>query len=301
MPDRDRQSCGPDSDKTTNRDRASTRGDRPEDLRNGSAPPGPVEPGSNRSRLALAVDNDSRGTPLREIVSQFHLSPPGSETSPAEELPGARERMFLTHEEAARRIAQDLHDDASQMLALVYLELSEIASEGSRATAERVEKVTEHLDLVCEQIRGLAHELHPRTLERHGLVPALHKLAEGVSRRTGLEVTVTADIGALPSDVELGLYRVAQEALSNVVRHANASFAEIRLWTGKNSIHCSVKDDGVGFQPVLQDSGGRYGSGLGLVGIYDRVDSLGGECHIRSGDQHLKPHLLPSRSIYSSL
>jgi two-component system sensor histidine kinase UhpB len=223
--------------------------------------------------------------PLREIVGEANASRAGNHASAAKSPPGAMERVFLAHEEAARRIAQNLHDDASQMLALVYLELSDLATESSRATAERIDKITEHLDLVCEQIRGLAHELHPRTLEHHGLVTALYKLADGVSRRTGLKVTVSADIDKLPIDVELGLYRVVQEALSNVVRHADADSAEIQLWTTEKMIHCSVKDDGVGFQPQQHDSDARYGSGLGLVGIYERVGSLGGECHIRSRDQ----------------
>jgi signal transduction histidine kinase len=205
--------------------------------------------------------------------------------SASEETQDAMARIFEAQEETTRRIAQNLHDEASQMLALVYLELAKIARNSSASTAQHIERVIGHLDSVCEQMRGLSHELHPMALERHGLLPALKQLADGVSRRSGLDIDVHGEIDCLPKSTELGLYRVVQEALSNVVRHADANRAEVRLWKTGNGVHCSVKDDGVGFQLAKREPGARYDLGLGLVGIFERVDSLGGECHILSGDR----------------
>ncbi len=168
------------------------------------------------------------------------------------------------------------------MLAIVYLELAHIARNSPKPTAERIDRVITHLDSVSEQIRALSHELHPMVLERHGLLPALRQLAKGVKKRSGLDVKVTGEATDLSLAVEVGVYRAVQEALSNVVRHAEASKAEVRLWQTRGKLHCSVRDDGIGYQQAEKKSKGRYGSGLGLVGIFERIDSLGGECHILS-------------------
>lgn len=215
-----------------------------------------------------------------------HESADSAPTSPDQAINDAHAaigRLFEAQEESARRIAQSLHDEASQMLAIVYLELENIARNSPQSTAERIARVIRHLDSVCEQIRGLSHELHPMVLERHGLVPALRQLAKGVKKRSGLDVEVIAGEADLAPTIEVAIYRVVQEALANVVRHAEASRVVIRLWQTEDRVHCSVRDNGVGFQPAESDGEGRYGFGLGLVGIYERVDSLGGDCHILSG------------------
>lgn len=201
----------------------------------------------------------------------------------ANDLNEAVGRVFEAQEETARRIAQSLHDEASQMLAIVYLELANIARNSPQPTAERIDRVIKHLDSVSEQIRGLSHELHPMVLEKHGLTPALKQLARGVGKRSGLDVRVFGEVRDLPPLVEAAIYRVVQEALSNVVRHAKADRADIRLWKTKDRVHCSIRDDGVGYRPAKSDEG--YGGGLGLVGICERVDSLGGECHLLSGNR----------------
>ncbi|MEE4175238.1 MAG: sensor histidine kinase [Xanthomonadales bacterium] len=218
---------------------------------------------------------------LRDMVSD--VAGRTVDAGPQNEAQAAIARILDAQEDTARRIAQSLHDEASQMLALVYLELANIARKSPKPTADRIDRVIQHLDSVCEQLRGLSHELHPMVLERHGLVPALHKLASGVSKRSGLAVRVVGEVTDLSPAIEVCIYRVAQEALSNVVRHAGARKAEIRLWQTEHRIHCSIRDDGVGYQPRELEAKGRYESGLGLVGIFERVDSLGGECHILSG------------------
>lgn len=287
MPDQDSQSRAPDSETTTTNDRAIHRRSRKKVTSIGSVSRAPAEQRTTPSRLGIAVNDGTFRVSLKDIVGDHAASSPEQpdDGSSSEETQAAIARVLEAQEETARRIAQSLHDEASQMLALVYLELANIARKSPQQTAERIDRVIHHLDSVCEQMRGLSHELHPMVLERHGLMPALRKLAKGVSKRSGLAVKIMGDVTDLSPAIEVGIYRVAQEALANVVRHANASRAEVRVWEEGNRIHCSVRDDGVGYRPAEQKSEERYGSGLGLVGIYERVDSLGGECHILSGDR----------------
>lgn len=231
-----------------------------------------------------AKDQGGSRTPLKNLLAAHETCRRSTGCAP-DETHADTKRMFAAQEEITRRIAQNLHDEASQMLALVYLELAKISRESPQAIAGQIDRVIGHLDTVCEQMRGLSHELHPMALERHGLLPALHQLAHGVSKRSGLEVDIAGDVRDLPAAIELALYRAVQEALSNVVRHAGASKAQIHLWLADGKVHCTVRDDGVGFRPAERESGRRYETGLGLVGICERVDSLGGECYIRSGDE----------------
>ncbi len=236
-------------------------------------------------QLDVAVDNDRFTTCLGDIVNRRTRSEqarPATDDT-ANDAHAAIGRLFEAQEEISRRIAQSLHDEASQMLAIVYLELASIARKSPAPTSDRIDRVIELLDAMCEQIRGLSHELHPMVLEQHGLQPALNQLAKGVSKRSGLEVKVDCGVTDLPPAIEVAVYRVVQEALTNVMRHAAASMVEVRVWRTDERIHCSVRDDGIGYQPAKQESEG--GCGLGLVGIYERVDSLGGECHILSGNR----------------
>ncbi|MBB3047842.1 signal transduction histidine kinase [Litorivivens lipolytica] len=188
--------------------------------------------------------------------------------------------LYEAQEESARRVAQRLHDDASQMLAVVYLELAKIKQQCVGELAAKVEGVEALLDDVCEQIHGLSHELHPPALSHLGLSAALDFLAEGLSLRSALTVSIVGDLERLDSTLEIALYRVVQEALSNVVRHANATQAEVRLWTEPERVCCSITDNGAGFQVPGETTHTTHG--LGLLGIYERVTALGGRCDIIS-------------------
>jgi signal transduction histidine kinase len=278
MPDQDRQRTEPDSDNTIMDDGAHNRRRQSNDPEIESEVPG-------RSRPDLAVNDGYRRILLGELVGRHTRRGAHQSMAATGHANAGDGRIHEVREETMRRIAQRLHDETSQMLALVYLELANIARDSSESTAERIGQVIVHLDTVCEQMRDLSHELHPAALERLGLVPALRKLAEGLGKRSGLEVSVVGEVDGLPSSVEVGIYRVVQEALANVVRHAGASKAEVRLRQTENSVHCSIKDNGAGLKQEEPESNAGYDSGLGLVGIYERVESLGGECHILSGDR----------------
>jgi two-component system sensor histidine kinase UhpB len=185
-------------------------------------------------------------------------------------------------EEEAKRIAHALHNEAGQMLSAVYLALAEIASE-LPAAREQLRRISAPLDQVGEQLRRLSHELRPVMLDDFGLVAALEFLADGVSRRTGLIVTVESSIdGRFPSPVETALYRILQEALTNVTRHAHATRARIKLERTDQMITSSIQDDGIGLDPtrLFPQPGVR---GLGLIGIRERLGGVGGTFSITTG------------------
>jgi two-component system NarL family sensor kinase len=119
--------------------------------------------------------------------------------------------------------------------------------------------------------------LRPTVLDNLGLVPALEHLAEKVAKRTGLILSVTGQTGErLPGAVETALYRIVQEALNNVVKHAHAHSVRIDLQRTRRKILCAIRDDGVGFDAFDQ----RGNEGLGLSGIRERLNSLGGSLSV---------------------
>lgn len=285
MPDQDSQQGSPGPEATTTNESDPERRNLTNIKPTGSVDRPTFQQGSGRSCLELAVDNGEFRQSLSEIVGKSGVSQASQHASDRLEnnTHSGISRVFEVQEETARRIGQSLHDEASQMLAIVYLELANIARNSPAPTARRIDRVIQHLDSVSEQIRGLSHELRPMVLERHGLLPAIRQLAGGVKKRSGLDVQVIGETVNLSSNIEVNIYRIVQEALSNVVRHADASTVQVRLWQTRERVFCSVRDDGVGYPQASPESEQRYESGLGLVGIYERVDSLGGDCHILSG------------------
>jgi signal transduction histidine kinase len=188
--------------------------------------------------------------------------------------------ILQVREEEARRIAHTLHDEASQLLASVHIALDDLANRIPEHTAT-LRGVHELLDSVETQLRRLSRELRPSILDDLGLSPALEWLARGMAERTGISITVNAAVERLPATVETALYRIAQETLTNAVRHARASRVQIEVGRSEDSVWLSVRDDGQGFDvnPTLARRGDR---GLGLIGIRERVDALGGKLIIES-------------------
>ncbi len=183
-------------------------------------------------------------------------------------------------EEEVKRIAHALHDEAGQLLASVHIGLADVARDLPPHAAQRLEDVRGLLDKIEEQLRHLSHELRPTILDDLGLGPALEFLAEGVSRRTGLQIVVEGSPGKrLPAPTETALYRIVQEALTNVTKHAQATRVSITFVRSGRLLRCAVRDDGVGFDvpTVLTRRGSR---GLGLTSIQERLHAVGGTLDI---------------------
>jgi len=185
-------------------------------------------------------------------------------------------------EEEARRIAHALHDEAGQFLACVHIALEEFARDLPPASRAHLQEVKGLLDEIEEQLRSLSHELRPTILDDLGLLPALEFLADRVSKRAGLSIAVGGPRdGRLPFVIETALYRIVQESLTNVSKHAQATRVRVQIRREPRMIRCSIEDDGIGFDvpAVLGRKGER---GLGLVGIRERVEALGGTLEVKS-------------------
>ena len=226
-------------------------------------------------RCARAVE--AAGRFLAESVSPFEMTHRGFQEAVA-----ALRRLNGMLEEEARRIAHALHDDAGQLLVSVHLALEEAAAGLPARSRERLKKIRGLLDEMERHLRRLSHELRPTILDDLGLLPALEYLAQGVAARSGLPIVVEGPRGPrLPSAIETALYRVVQEALRNATKHAGARRVNIRLGVESGAVRCSVKDDGRGFD--VDAAFGRKGDrGLGLIGMRERLNALGGRLTIDS-------------------
>ena len=192
-------------------------------------------------------------------------------------------RLNQLLEDEARRIAHALHDEAGGILASARLALDLASREPSSANAEKLAEVRRLLDDTGTRLRHLSHELRPTILDDLGLRAALVFLAQGVAQRAGIRASVVGELrGRAPPNVELAIYRVAQEAVSNAVRHAaGVKTVTIHLRRQRGELRCTIQDDGAGFdvESVMKD---RQRTGLGLLGMRERVQSVGGILHIQS-------------------
>src|SRR5437762_2691412 len=210
----------------------------------------------------------------------------GSLSTTATGLPAVRDLGPLyadAMEREIQRIAHSVHNEAGQLLDAARLAIAGVGRDASPSLQGRLRELGEILDKAETELRRLSHELRPIILDDLGLIPALQVLAEGISRRSGVIVEVDTCLKGRPSpNVETALYRIVQEALTNVVRHARASNVRIQLARdAKGALHCGIRDDGAGFDVVTLLSRKERG-GLGLIGIRERLNAVGGTLQIRS-------------------
>jgi len=186
---------------------------------------------------------------------------------------GDRERAAL---------ARELHDSTAQRLAAVMLRVSAAARDAKDpALAARLAEIRDAAEEVTEEVRLLSHAVHPRVLDDLGLVPALRKLARDSSAGTGVDVDVEAntDGADIPHPVAATLYRVAQEAVRNAVRHAAPHRVRVVLHQVNGTATLEILDDGKGFD--LQEAERRR-PGMGLLSMRERVSLVDGELSIRT-------------------
>lgn len=198
----------------------------------------------------------------------------------------ALRRLNEMLEEGTRRIAQSIHDESGQLLVAVHLALANFAEELTEVQRQKVGAIQGLLDQVEHQIRKFSHELRPAILDDLGWLPALQFLAGAVSKRVNLPINIRSRVKArLPAQIEVALYRIVQEALSNVVKHSKAKSVEISVRVEGQTLCCIVRDDGAGFD--LRSTQVRNdGGGLGLLGIRERLNALGGVLKIASKRKH---------------
>lgn len=208
----------------------------------------------------------------KEHEDEIHDLLKGQETQ-------ALQMMVQGKEEERRHLARELHNHLGSLLATVKVNLNGLES----TNTQKHETIIGLVDQACQDVRNLSHELHMGVSENFGLIPALQELVSHMQQNKNLKATLSADLGAIQinSENEILVYRIIQELVSNVLKHAHATRLAISL-TGfeeGNLINILVEDDGIGFDP---DSRGSDKNGIGLYSLKDMIHKLDGEVHIES-------------------
>jgi signal transduction histidine kinase len=193
-------------------------------------------------------------------------------------------------DEERRRIARDLHDSAGQLLCALKMAIASLRHLGK--TLPDISKLADEMDSLSDEalreIRTTSYLLHPPMLDEGGIVSAAQWFLDGYSGRSGVkaEFAVANDIGRFAPKVELALFRVLQEALTNVHRHAKCSNVHVALNLRNRDLILEVRDDGRGFRPerlsAFQDSKSK--ASVGLAGMRERMRELGGRLEIESNE-----------------
>jgi len=197
-------------------------------------------------------------------------------------------RLISAQEEERARIARELHDDFSQRLALLGIGLGQLWKKLSPQEVEQRQSVLEMLRGTKEMssdLHTLSHQLHSSKLEHVGLVPALHGLCRDFSEKYKIEVLFTEcefpiDV---PKDVALCLFRVAQEALGNAVKHSGAREAQVEIRSNASGISLRIFDQGKGFDPAMKNPA----AGIGLIGMSERLRLVGGRLLVKLSLIHI--------------
>lgn len=187
-------------------------------------------------------------------------------------------RLLNAQEAERARIAHELHDDISQQLSLLAIYLDMLRSQTDGPGKELIDEAVSSAENIVASVHDLSRRLHPYKLRLIGLVAALQDLQNAVSQ-AGIAATFTHENvpAGLSQDLTLCLFRIAQEALQNVLKHSHARSVSMRLAGGPTDLELSITDDGIGF-----DVDAAWGHGLGLVGIRERLDAIGGTFEILS-------------------
>jgi PAS domain S-box-containing protein len=200
-------------------------------------------------------------------------------------------RLLRSQDEERRRIARQLHDTTAQNLAALRLNLSRISRSTLGAEPAVKNSVDESIALADQsimEIRTLSYLLHPPLIDEAGLLPSLRWFTRGFEERSGIKVTLDApeDLDRLPAESETAVFRIVQEALTNIQRHSGSPFAHIRLERDHESLRLEVVDEGSGLPEHLRDhSEALAAAGVGIAGMQQRVKELGGNMQIESRER----------------
>ena len=184
------------------------------------------------------------------------------------------------------RISRDLHDEIAQTLVGINVQLAALTKEaagGPKGLQQKIARAQKMVEKSVEKVHQFARKLRPALLDDLGLIPALHAFMKGFTKRTGVHTSLTAIAAAerLDAAKRTVLFRVAQEALTNVARHAQANRVEVIIQNLPEGICMKIKDDGKSFQVdrVLDGKGCKH---LGLLGMRERLEMVGGNFAVES-------------------
>jgi PAS domain S-box-containing protein len=196
-------------------------------------------------------------------------------------------RMMTMQDEERRRIAREIHDGLGQELAAAKMILDGILAKDSSPTMRQASaEASQLIDRAIQQVRTISHLLHPPLLDEVGLVSALRWFLEGLSERSGIRMALEvapSDLGRLRSELETAIFRIVQEALTNMFRHSGARNAGVTIMQKDGNIMVTVRDDGKGIEEQVVEL--RPESlGVGIGGMRQRVTELGGSLRLANAN-----------------
>ena len=197
------------------------------------------------------------------------------------------QRLLRTQDEERRHIARELHDSAGQTLTVLGMGISQIIEKAARVAPELATDAEQVQDLVQQlhrEIRTTSYLLHPPLLDESGLFSALSWYVDGLIERSGLEISlvISEDLGRLPRDMELVVFRLVQESLTNIHRHSGSKTAYIRIGRQGDTIRVEIQDEGKGISPGRMAEIQSRGSGVGIRGMRERLNQIHGTMTIQS-------------------
>lgn len=202
-----------------------------------------------------------------------------------ERLQALSQRLFEAQEQERRHIARELHDQIGQMLSAMKINLHMLRSQTTQETGlRRLDESLNMIDQLIGQVRTLSLDLRPAVLDDLGLAAALAWYCERLGQRSGLELTFSHDLQGRQVEpmIATACFRVAQEALTNIMRHAGAHRVMVELYLRDRQLSLVVRDDGVGFDVAAQRARASSGASLGLLSIVERAELVGGWVDIAS-------------------
>jgi len=206
------------------------------------------------------------------------------------QLEALNAKMTMLQEEERRRIARDLHDSVGQLLAAISMNYSAVQSESEKLSTRAAQCLQESAGMVEEvskQIRTISYLLHPPLLDEAGLEPALRCFVDGFAKRSDIAVTlqISPNLGRLPQEAEICIFRVVQECLTNVHRHSGSRTAAVRVTREKTYVRVEIEDAGKGIPVPTSRLGSSMQAGVGVLGMRERLRNLGGTLDIRSNHE----------------
>ncbi len=198
-----------------------------------------------------------------------------------DQLRALSERLEAVREEERTNIAREIHDELGQALTALKLDIAWVAHRSQGEVSTKLADMSRATDEILGAVRRISAELRPGILDSIGLRAAIEWQADEVSRRSGIPVHVDAKVGELQLERSLAtaVFRIFQEAITNVVRHAKATRIDVQLWLERGNLRLDIADDGIGVPQIAPRS-----SSLGLLGMRERARRAGGDCTIRRRD-----------------
>lgn len=198
-------------------------------------------------------------------------------------------RLLQVQDDECRRIARELHDSAGQYLAAIQMNLSALQKDAPAFDAAHARRIDDSIEMASRcttEIRTISYLLHPPLLDEMGLASALELYAEGFAERSGIRVDldVPDDLGRLPAETEIAMFRIVQQGLANIHRHSRSRVAKIHIKQDAEATTLKIVDEGRGIAPALlcEINSGTTLIGVGIAGMRERIGAMNGRFYISS-------------------